>query len=293
MREGSDRDAPIEPAAAIDFAVDPDVPMDPAEAESSARTAAALLWPDAMDTLTRYADLLSTVGLERGLLGPREVPRIWNRHVLNCAVVALDTEGVSGALVRGASDPRGLVPGGSIPGGLVPSGASVLDVGSGAGLPGLVWALIRPDLESVILLEPLLRRAAFLSELIETLGCASRVSVRRARAEESVGVLSADVVTARAVAPLDRLVGWTLPLARVGGAVAALKGSGARAEVPGAQMAVDRWGGGEPEVVQCGQGILEPPTSVVLIRRTTAGTGAPLVRNGAGNPPRRSGRRHR
>ena len=119
-----------------------------------------------------------------GLIGPREAPRIWERHLLNCAAVAE----------------------------LIPEGATVVDVGSGAGLPGMVLAVARPDL-TVTLVEPLARRTAFLTEAVASLGL-EQTTVVRARAEECVGKLpAADVVTARAVAPLDRLAGWCLPLA--------------------------------------------------------------------------------
>lgn len=152
--------------------------------------------------LEEYADILGTVGVERGLIGPREVPRVWHRHILNCAVVA-------------------------VPGGLVPTGAAVIDVGSGAGLPGLVWAVCRPDI-SVVLLEPMLRRTTFLSEVVPRLGLMN-VEVVRGRAESFAG--DAEVVTARAVAPLARLVEFCLPLVRPGGVLLALKGAGVADEI--------------------------------------------------------------
>ena len=110
--------------------------------------------------LTAFADLLADVGVTRGLIGPREVPRLWQRHLLNCAVVA---------------DPAA---------GLVPAGATIGDVGSGAGLPGLVWAIARPD-TTVVLIEPLLRRSTFLSEAVAELGLGDRVTVWRGRAEDA------------------------------------------------------------------------------------------------------------
>jgi 16S rRNA (guanine527-N7)-methyltransferase len=214
-------------------------------------------WPawlaPAADGLAAYARLLAGAGVERGLIGPREVPRLWDRHLLNCAVVA---------------DPAV---------GLVPDGVTVADIGSGAGLPGLVWALARPDLR-VVLVEPLLRRATFLSEAVAALGLGDRVEVRRARAEELSGGL-ADVVTARAVAPLDRLAVWTMPLVRVGGSLVALKGASVEDEVAAAGALVRALGGTQVEVVRCGVGVVEPPTTVVRVVRGAAGS-APTGRAG-------------
>lgn len=130
----------------------------------------------------RYAELLADAGVKRGLIGPREVPRLWERHLLNCAVLSE----------------------------VVPEGVTVCDVGSGAGLPGIPLALVRPDLK-ITLLEPLLRRTNFLQEVVELLGL-DHVTVVRGRAEEVLGTLQpVHVVTARAVAPLDRLAGWGVP----------------------------------------------------------------------------------
>ena len=197
-------------------------------------------YPDAGDLLGRYADLLATDGVVRGLIGPREVTRLWSRHLANCAVLEE----------------------------LVPHGVVVADVGSGAGLPGLPLALVRPDLR-VVLVEPLLRRATFLGEAVTALGLDDRVEVVRGRAEEQA--LSVDVVTARAVAPLDKLAGWTLPLARVGGKVLALKGEGAADEVAASARALERLGGGQIEVLTCGTGVVDPPTTVVKVVRLTSG----------------------
>src|SRR5919198_6221741 len=137
---------------------------------------------DALPMAEGYATLLAGAGVERGLIGPREADRLWDRHLLNCAAVAE----------------------------IIMPDAEVIDLGSGAGLPGIVLGIIRPDL-SITLLEPLLRRVNFLSECVAELGL-QNVTVRRARAEEVAGSLSGDVVTARAVAPLDRLLRWGLPL---------------------------------------------------------------------------------
>jgi 16S rRNA (guanine527-N7)-methyltransferase len=190
--------------------------------------------------MATYAQLLASAGVERGLIGPREVPRIWDRHLLNCAVV---------------------VP-------LVPSGADVIDVGSGAGLPGIVWAIAREDLR-VTCLEPLQRRAAFLDEVVSALGLGGRVQVVRARAEDivrgrgPVTSLRARVVTARAVAPLERLAGWTVPLVQPGGELLALKGRSAAEEVQASATVLERLGIVSVDVVECGVGVVDPPTTVV------------------------------
>ena len=224
------------------------MPADGATGETPVREETDLLveqrllarYPEAAQALGRYAELLVTDGVVRGLIGPREVGRLWSRHLANCAVLEE----------------------------LVPEGAVVADVGSGAGLPGLPLALVRPDVR-VVLVEPLLRRATFLGEAVDALGIGDRVEVLRGRAEDQT--LAVDVVTARAVAPLDRLAGWTLPLARVGGTLLALKGEGAADEVSASQAALERLGGGHAEVLTCGAGVVEPPTTVVRVVRLTAG----------------------
>jgi 16S rRNA (guanine527-N7)-methyltransferase len=207
----------------------------PDELAGAART----LFADRLPIAAAYADLLADAGVVRGLIGPREAPRIWERHLLNCAAVAE----------------------------LLPPHCSVVDVGSGAGLPGVPLAVARPDL-SVVLVEPLARRAVFLSEAVEALGLADRVRVVRARAEEYAEAgPTADVVTARAVAPLDRLVGWCLPLVAVGGRLLALKGASAAGEMTEHEDAVRRLGGGEPVLRHCGTGVIDPPTTVVEVVR--------------------------
>ncbi|WBB94486.1 16S rRNA (guanine(527)-N(7))-methyltransferase RsmG [Verrucosispora sp. WMMC514] len=206
--------------------------------------AARRLFGVRLDVAAGYAELLATDGVVRGLIGPREAPRIWDRHLLNCATVAE----------------------------LVPPHASVLDVGSGAGLPGLVLAIARPDL-AVTLIEPLARRTAFLEEAVEALGLTDSVRVFRGRAEEAVGRADAvpgEVVTARAVAPLDRLASWCLPLTRVGGRLLALKGVSAAEEIAEHAEAVHRLGGGRPVLHRCGEGVVDPPTTVVEIVRERA-----------------------
>jgi 16S rRNA (guanine527-N7)-methyltransferase len=205
--------------------------------------AAERAFGDRLSLATRYAELLITDGVVRGLIGPREAPRVWERHLINCAVM---------------SD-------------MIPLGASVTDVGSGAGLPGIVLAVARPDL-TITLVEPLARRTAFLSEAVTALGLDTTVTVVRGRAEDLAGgpPAAADVVTARAVAPLDRLAGWCLPLAAVGGRLLALKGASAAEEVAEHHEAITRLGGGDPVVRLCGVGLIDPATTVVEIVRERA-----------------------
>lgn len=184
----------------------------------------------------RFAELLSDDGVTRGLIGPREVSRLWDRHLVNCALLG---EGIE-------------------------HGAEVCDVGSGAGLPGLVLALSRPDLR-VTLVEPLLRRTTFLEEAVDALGLAN-VEVVRARAEQLHGTREFTVVTSRAVAPLDRLVRWSLPLVRQGGELVAMKGSSVHEELAVAGPVIARLGGAEAHVTEYGAGRVERPTTVVRVR---------------------------
>ena len=190
---------------------------------------------DALPVAERYAAFLADAGVVRGLIGPREVDRLWERHLINCAVVAEVIE------------PK----------------ASVVDIGSGAGLPGIVLAIVRPDL-SVTLLEPLLRRTTFLNECVELLELPN-VQVRRARAEEVAREFSVDVATARAVAPLDRLAKWALPLLRPGGELLALKGERAATELEEAQPVLKRFGVRTAELLQVGRGKVDPPTTLVRV----------------------------
>ena len=208
----------------------------PAELADAART----VFRDRLPLAESYAHLLTTDGVVRGLIGPREAPRIWERHLINCGVMSE----------------------------IIPIGASVVDVGSGAGLPGIVLAVARPDL-TIRLVEPLARRTAFLTEAVTALGLDATVTVVRGRAEDLAGgpPVVADVVTARAVAPLDRLAGWCLPLTAVGGRLLALKGASAADEVTEHRAAVARLGGSEPVITLCGVGLIEPPTTVVEIVR--------------------------
>ncbi len=153
--------------------------------------------------ISRYVDILATVGVEWGLIGPREIDRLWERHILNSAAL----------------------------GGLIPSGSQVVDVGSGAGLPGIPLVVLRPDLQ-MTLLEPLLRRSTFLAQTVDDLGIAATTSVVRARAGDHRKTY--DVVLSRAVAPLDRLIWWCNPLRRPTGVILALKGESAHDEVAAA-----------------------------------------------------------
>jgi 16S rRNA (guanine527-N7)-methyltransferase len=197
--------------------------------------AAADVFGPALPTAVAYADLLAGPGVERGLIGPREVQRLWHRHVLNSAAVSA----------------------------AVPDRSRVLDVGSGAGLPGIPLSLARPDV-TVRLVEPLLRRATFLVEVIEVLGL-EHVDVVRSRAED-LPAGGADVVVARAVAPLDRLVGWTLPLLRPGGRLVALKGRSAGDELATAAGVLRRLGARSADVCDLGlPGGVEATRAVVVI----------------------------
>jgi 16S rRNA (guanine527-N7)-methyltransferase len=204
------------------------VPAVPA-APAGTRELFGARWPLA----EAYVARLAGDGVTRGLIGPRERDRLWDRHVLNCA---------------------GVVP-------LIGAGAAVGDVGSGAGLPGIVIALLRTDV-TVDLVEPLLRRTTFLEETVAALGLV-QARVIRARAEELVGQRWYDVVTARAVAPLPKLLSVALPLLRPGGELLALKGATAHEELAAAHDAVAQSGAEHAEVITVDAGT--QPTWVIRV----------------------------
>ena len=184
----------------------------------------------------QYTEILAGAGVERGLLGPREVSRLWDRHVLNSAVIAE----------------------------LIEPGERVVDIGSGAGLPGIPLLLARPDVR-MTLVEPLLRRSDFLREVIDALGL--ECTVIRGRAEDRAvrdDVGEADVVASRAVASLDKLTRWSCPLLRPGGRMLAIKGERAEDEVREHAQAMAALGMTEVKVKRCGAQYVDPPATVVV-----------------------------
>lgn len=191
---------------------------------------------DRSELAQRYVGHLASSGIERGLIGPREIPILWSRHVLNCAALA----------------------------DVMPEGALVADVGSGAGLPGLVLALARPDL-TLVLIEPLQRRCLWLDEVVEDLGLSDRVDVVQARAEQMAETLDVDVVTARAVTAMRQLVPLTLPLMRGGGELIALKGRSAAAEVEKAAKVIRKYKGRDVRIETVGEEWLAEPSTVVRV----------------------------
>jgi len=230
-----------------------ETPSAPAPPES-----AKTIFGDKLTAAVQFAELLAAVGIERGLIGPREVDRLWDRHLLNSAVV----------------------------GERIPDGARVIDIGSGAGLPGVPLCLARPDLD-VTMLEPMARRVAWLEEVVQTVRLSA--TVVRGRAEEpgiKRQLAGADVVVARAVAPLEKLWGWAAPLLRPGGRLVALKGESAESEVARDSTAGQRAGGAKPTVTRCGVDVLETPTTVVEIERVSANGRAGT----RGRRPKRTGK---
>jgi len=176
----------------------------------------------AADTARKYAELLVGVGVDRGVVGPAEADRIWDRHLLNCGSIAH----------------------------LVPAKGALTDLGSGAGLPGIVLAILLPGVH-VTLLEAMARRVEFLELCVAELGL-SNVEVVRGRAEDLAGHLAADVVTARAVAPLDKLAGLCVGIARPGGRIVAMKGASAEAELARARPVLARLGISDARVLEVG-----------------------------------------
>ena len=208
---------------------------------SAAPRAADTLFGSGLEGARRYAEILAGAGVERGLIGPREVDRIWDRHLLNSVAIAE----------------------------LLKPSVRLADIGSGAGLPGIPLALARPDLR-VTLIEPLLRRSEFLREVVEELGI--DVTIVRGRAEqpavrEQVGEM--DAVVSRAVASLDKLAKWSLPLLRSEGQMVALKGERAEEEVLEHRRVLASLGAIDVRVVKCCADYLDPPATVVVARRRT------------------------
>jgi 16S rRNA (guanine527-N7)-methyltransferase len=226
---------------------------------------AADMFGDALPQAEKYAALLTGAGVERGVVGPAEADRIWDRHLLN-----------SGVLAR-----------------LIPAKGTLVDLGSGAGLPGIVLAILLPGVR-VTLLEPLARRVDFLNECVTALGLAN-AQVLRGRAEDMAGQLSADVVVSRAVAPLDKLVGLSIGLTRPGGRVLAIKGSSAEAELAKARPVLARFGVTDARVVHAGSAGGGATATVVTFsapehRSSRAGGGRSAGRGDSGPAGRPGGR---
>ena len=196
---------------------------------------AAQVFGDHLALAQRFTAILTDSGVSHGLIGPREVPRLWERHMLNCAVI----------------HPA------------IAEGAMVIDVGSGAGLPGLVLAIARPDLD-LHLVEPMLRRTNWLSMAVADLEL-TNVSVHRGRAEQFWGVLSAPVVTARAVARLGELATWCLPLLLPGGSMLAIRGAGVAEELKADRGVLRRLGAVDEVIESYGSGVVDPPTTVLRV----------------------------
>ncbi|MGI8948126.1 MAG: 16S rRNA (guanine(527)-N(7))-methyltransferase RsmG [Ornithinimicrobium sp.] len=202
--------------------------------------AAAEIFGERLPLAVQYAEMLAATGIEHGLIGPREGPRLWERHLLNCAVIES----------------------------LLPHQCRVLDVGTGAGLPGIVLAIARPDLQ-ITLIEPLERRTRWLEAAVDQLRL-SQVSVRRGRAQDLAGRMQVPVVTARAVAPLELLVAWAWPLLCAQGRLLALKGQTAQTELEESRPALNRLGVEHARVIEVGGDVIQPPTRVIDVMRSAA-----------------------
>lgn len=200
---------------------------------------AAGVFASRLPLAVRYAELLATAGVERGLIGPRETSRLWERHLLNCAVMSS----------------------------VLAPGTDLADIGSGAGLPGLVLAIADESLE-ITLIEPLARRVVFLEEVVAELEL-TNVEVVRARAEELHGKRSFSVVTSRAVAALPKLLAWSMPLVKPGGELIAMKGSSAQEEIVGAAKALKKWRGTDAHVELVGSDVVTPATTLVRVRKVS------------------------
>ena len=223
------------PTTAVSHLVGGDSSLSGESAAGSPPLEAAEVFGGSLAKAVQFAELLATDGVTRGLMGPRETSRLWDRHLLNCAVVAE----------------------------LLPERGELVDIGSGAGLPGVVLAMLRPEVH-VVLLEPLLRRSIFLEECLTQLNLPN-ATVVRARAEDMAGVIRADVATARAVAPLDRLAGWAAGLLRPGGQVLAIKGQSAEEELAAARETLTRLGVQSAEVLRVGHDKVISATTVVRV----------------------------
>lgn len=206
------------------------------------RSAISTVFGDRTDLALKYHEFLATEGVVRGVIGPREVDRLWERHLLNSAAI----------------------------GELIPDESVVVDIGSGGGLPGIPLAIARPDLR-VSLVEPMLRRTQFMLDFLDEIGDDLHVFVVRGRAEQKEVITEAggaDIVTSRAVAPLHQLMKWSLPLLHDEGVALAIKGESAGDEVARDMTALVAYGAGEVDVVQCGEGVLETPTTVVRVKKS-------------------------
>jgi 16S rRNA (guanine527-N7)-methyltransferase len=208
--------------------------------ETAPPAAALLFTPDRLALAERFATLLATSGVERGLIGPREAPRLWDRHLLNCAMLAE----------------------------AIPANAGVADLGSGAGLPGVVLAIVRPDLR-ITLVEPLERRTVFLHEVVDALGL-PEVQVVRGRAESLHGERVFDVVTSRALAPLGRLLQWSMPLVAPDGVLVAMKGRSLEEEIESAADELRRFGCAPPEILELGVEVASTAGSTGALSTTRA-----------------------
>lgn len=222
MRVGADQDVAV---------------TDPLDGDARLPDVFGSAWP----SVQRFRRLLVDEGPVRGLIGPRETARLWERHLLNSGAVVDQLGGV----------------------------ATLIDLGSGAGLPGVVIAAMAPAVH-VTLLEPMARRVAWLEHVVTELGL-SNVEIVRGRAEEVADRLRADALTARAVAPLEKLYGWAAPLVVPGGLLLALKGSRAGDEIASARESAARFGWEDPVIVASSllDGV-EPTTIVRAVRAVGA-----------------------
>lgn len=225
---------------------------------STVPSAAHRVFGDELPKAEAFAHALADTGVSHGLIGPREVPRLWDRHILNCAVIH----------------------------DAFPEGASVIDVGSGAGLPGVAVAIARPDLD-LHLIEPMLRRTAWLSRVIADLGLAN-CTVHRGRAEELHGRLRAPFVTARAVARIDKLARWTFPLLGSAGTLVAMKGRSAMEELEAERALLTRLGMVGAVLTEHGAGVLEEPTLTLDLSVRRGGRAASGDRRRAAHAQSRS-----